>query len=265
MASHDLVKKLPVIVIYIRAIRLVFDNILALTKISFPFILVMAFGQIFPEYVYSPQASTTHGDKSPTLSTPYLIVLCVLFIMAVVGSHRIFLLGSNNAIHIKPVRWSQIETDYLMRWFFLALVLALLFYVIVVPLLAGISFGFSLVPGFISESYKFWIAMTIVSLPFAYVISRIALIFPAAAIGSSNRHVPNTWALSKGNGWRLVILLAVFPGLTWVLTIDWFNSHHLLLDLMDIVVRLVASAIEVAVLSLSYAFLIAEKRSDLSQ
>jgi hypothetical protein len=91
------------------------------------------------------------------------------------------------------------------------------------------------------------------------IFSRLFLVFPATAV---DRRVNLKWAwrLSKNNGWRLAIVVAVLP---WVLSsLVWLLYREDATVFEDVFIAFLGSAIivfEVAALSLSYRELAKEE------
>lgn len=70
------------------------------------------------------------------------------------------------------------------------------------------------IPGWVKE---------VVSIPALYVLARLSLIFPAAAI-DSNVSLKWSWEKTRGNGWRLFVVVGLFP---------WLIEHALELMARD--------------------------------
>lgn len=97
------------------------------------------------------------------------------------------------------------------------------------------------------------IVMVIASLPAAYLAARLTVLFPSIAI---DRHmsIKSAWALTKGNGWRLVTIVWVPAILISTLPIStWFNNTAGSL-LFNFILGIV-TALEVAFISVAYKVL----------
>ncbi|WP_315983484.1 hypothetical protein [Aliamphritea spongicola] len=103
--------------------------------------------------------------------------------------------------------------------------------------------------------YVLWLQTYLIYLPFIYLFVRCVLIFPAIAIDAEERGPVMAWRLSKGNGWRLVFLIALLPMLTDLLGIALLDYAGAVAEALQIVVWAVCGVIEVGLISLSYAWL----------
>ena len=103
--------------------------------------------------------------------------------------------------------------------------------------------------------YLLWLQNYLIFLPFIYLLSRFALMFPAIAINAGNRSPAIAWRLSQGNGWRLLILIGLLPALTDLMNIALQEFSGLAVQALQVVVWAICGVLEVAILSLSYAWL----------
>ena len=74
----------------------------------------------------------------------------------------------------------------------------------------------------------------VASIPALYLIARLSLVFPATAIDRP-ASLKWAWRTSRGNGWRLVVVITVLP---------WLLSH-----LVGLLYRDEATAAEIVVLT----------------
>jgi len=134
----------------------------------------------------------------------YLISLQILiYTLLAVRVHRIILTGGS--IKQNWFHWTWRETRFL-GW-----LIVVYFYwtLIMIPIVMGVG---------VASDFKFvsqgvWVdalALTLATLPGAYVFVRLAFLLPATAV-DQKRNLRWAWELSKGNGWRLVVLLWVLP------------------------------------------------------
>ena len=164
------------------------------------------------------------------------LVYVALFVVLAVTCHRLVLLDSQGLAFRYKISWSSRET----RFFIWALGVGCIF-VVLVAVLAGFVLN-ALVGQWISDPNSIWpkLVLFAAKVPAFYVCARCSPVFPAIAV---NRQVNLKWAwnLSKNNGWRLVVLVAVLP---------WFTSHAL-----DLFYRDEATVIETVLLTfLGFAF-----------
>ena len=87
------------------------------------------------------------------------------------------------------------------------------------------------------------------SLPALYLVARLSLVFPATAIDRP-ASLRWAWRTSRGNGWRLVVVVTVLP---------WLVSH-----LVGLLYRDEATAAEVVLLTVTGTALFALEIAALS-
>jgi len=168
--------------------------------------------------------------------------------------HRIVILGSNSVPSYGFKKWSMRETKFYARMIIIFLVLAVI----------GNSVGFIMifvVPDvkgpFEMELFITWLPEIMIGTIVGYFFARICLLFPAIAI---DEHVDYRWAwnISNGNGWRLVVVIAILPMFTSavlsllnVLYGEYFVVD-MLLSILAWILTIIALIIEITAISLSY-------------
>jgi hypothetical protein len=157
----------------------------------------------------------------------YCGAFAVFFTLFAVTCHRLVLLEPRRLGGIPSPRWSQRETRFLFwvvtLWIIYMAVwwLALLVAGNVLPRSAGPQGWFDLI-------------QHVAKLPALYVLARLSLVFPATAIDRP-AGLKWAWRTSRGNGWRLVVVITVLP---------WLLSH-----LVGLLYRDEATAAEIVVLT----------------
>lgn len=127
----------------------------------------------------------------------------LVYTLLAVRVHRIVLTGES--VNQNWFRWTWRETRFL-GW-----LVVVYFYwtLLLIPVVVGVGVAsdFKLV------SQGVWVdalAITLASVPSAYVFVRLAFLLPATAVDQKH-NLRWAWELSKGNDWRLVVLLWVLP------------------------------------------------------
>ena len=151
------------------------------------------------------QQSTTQG--SLFLWTLPLFVLTVVF---AVRSYRVYLLDVDSTQAMPPFSWNLRET----RFVFAMAAIAFLF------AFAAVTFGTAvgaLWPG--ASTFANGRIGLVLIIPPAYLVGRLLLAFPALAIDDSVdvlQALGQSWAISRNNGFRLLVLCVLVPGvLAW--------------------------------------------------
>ncbi|OZA30244.1 MAG: hypothetical protein B7X93_03970 [Hydrogenophilales bacterium 17-61-9] len=128
----------------------------------------------------------------------------LVYTVLAVRVHRLVLCAENAEQGL--VRWTGRETRFLgwlvVVYCYLVLIFALL------ALLMGAVGVMALLP----QAGWWWGAtlMFLASLPAAYLFVRLSVLLPATAV-DQRRTIAWAWALTEGNGWRLVIVLWLVP------------------------------------------------------
>jgi len=178
----------------------------------------------------------------------YWMLAWAVYTLFAVTCHRIVLLGETSVPKYGLLSWTSRETRFL-GWLFVLFFYGLL---IIGPVLL-VTFGavFLGVP-FFKGYEKYWFFLGAVGL--IYVFARLAVLFPATAIGE-RRNTDWAFETTAKNGWRLVaattLIAAPFPLGMHALPVD----HSLLGDFLMRLVDYAFMAIGIVALSLSFRFL----------
>lgn len=167
----------------------------------------------------------------------------LIYTLLAVRVHRIVLAG--RSVKQNWFRWTWRETRFLgwliVVYFFWTLIMA--------PIVAGVGVAsdFKLV------SQGVWVdalALTLATVPNAYVFVRLAFLLPATAV-DQKRNLRWAWELSKANGWRLVVLLWVLPMLIPLMLQYWEPSNFVDFVAWEMAYGVI-TVFEVAVLSVAF-------------
>lgn len=170
------------------------------------------------------------------------------YVYFIITCHRIALLGAGSVSPWGLFRWSMRETRFLL-W-------AFLLYTLIGSL---VVLSFSLLPNRLLSSLELpgvaYLMPFLAALPALYLLARLSLIFPALAVEDEIR-VNGVWWLSRGNGWRLLVVVGILPITTswlvsWLVPVDGTFIGVSLLTFLSMVVVI----LEVYALSVSYKLL----------
>ena len=239
--------EIPVISLFVQALTLPVKHWLALLKVSSPFILCSLLA-IAAHYI----EPTIFFNKS-TLISPFAMVLglasLITLIMAIVGCHRIFLLGPTETEQTRPFRWTGNEFRYALWWLAVTVLFAG----------SGILYAFIFTSATelttpLNSEYPFIssIIMALFMLPLYIVFVRVTVVLPAAAIGKANIGFGWAWHFSSNNSWRLVALLGILPFILNLISDQIPLVNDLWLNLLKGAIWLITGVISIALLSLSF-------------
>jgi hypothetical protein len=197
------------------------------------------------------------GEYLPELSAwLFYLGYGVLFVIFAVTCHRLVLLDPPSIASRLYPRWSSRETRFILWMVGVWLIITAAF-IVVSPLLVNVSLLWSRKP---DEDWLGW-SLFVAKLPALYVFARLCLVFPATAI-DKRVNLQWAWRRTEGNGWRLVLIVAVLP---WILTqlvnLLYRGNASTIETIVLTFVGCALFAVEVAALSLSYRELTSEEAS----
>jgi len=263
--------RLPVIPIFLEALLLPIKHFSTLLKYIIPFFIIVGF--IFISSMHFFDFSYGIQPNFMIVILFFLAFIITLAIMAI-GSHRTFL----GAKSTETQRWFVIVPRYIGGLIALALcslifslgiaLVQVILSIMIAALGDGdtasiINTGFmttqSISLNLLNINGIFIIFISLLGeVLLGYMLSRYLLILPAKAMDSHQRTLSDSWNLSRGNGWRLMILVNLIPALMGVifalLMISIGTSAFSILVM--IVIILYTSIITIGLLSLSYQFLL---------
>jgi hypothetical protein len=190
---------------------------------------------------------------------PALISLLLLLpagAVFAVTCHRLVLLGNESVPKYGFTSWSQRETRFVGWTIFCAVIGGIIGGIISVPIVIFvIIIGLIILPQIPADP---WVAIggaaiLVAIIPVSYVWARLSVLLPATAVDER----PNfgwAWGFTRGNGWRLFLVLSVFPAVLG-LGPALLHGHSVIVDLLFHSLGCVLGVIEIAALSLSYRHL----------
>ena len=234
--------KLPIKQIFLTGLRLPFDRHRQLLRLGWPAILLFLAPAFIPEI-----------DEFARLTFAYVILAIFTGVLGVVGCHRVFILDLDTAQKTSTFRWGSRETGFIVNF----LVVSFLSFLIVMPIVAGISFLY--IDEIITDDstgIKQILLEAGFMLPAYYLISRWSLILPSCAI-DVQLNLSSAWKLSKHNSLRLFVLVGIIPVLTNLLFTHYlfFSESSMAHTLIENMTWMLVVVIEISFLSLSYEWL----------
>lgn len=178
------------------------------------------------------------------------ILWLVLYTIFAMSCHRIPLLGVDSNPRFGIRMWTRRETRFFW-WLIGVYCLAVL---VTLPLVWITKLLLGLDPKAMPPAEYYYLY----SLPMLYVLGRYIFVLPATAIDLTPT-LASAWRQSRGNGWRLAVVLGVLPLLRYIesITTEIFfgDSPWLIWEIALVPVYYTVLAIEVTGLSLSYRYL----------
>jgi hypothetical protein len=201
-------------------------------------------------------AVATHAGQIEAAAWRWLLLFAHLILFAAIAmrSHRLALLDPHQVAQEPLLRWTKRDTTFslLLATGYLGFgTTASLVGGIAVDSFISVAAGFGAEPRLVAQ-----VVLGASSLVAAYLFARLSLVLPAVAV---DRQFDPRWAwrVSRGNGWRLVIVVFALPYAIHVLldrlyrdgasTFEWF---------VLLTVGVVFIVLEITALSLSYRALV---------
>ncbi len=185
-------------------------------------------------------------ETSFTILIIYWLTYGMVFTLFAVTCHRVILLGPESvpkyglhSISLREIRF--------FGWGFVTY-----FYLSLITFFSMFPMGFFT---FDAESnmYHMMIYSFISIIPGTYLFSRLSILFPATAV-DHRKDMEWAWETTKGNGWRLLILLGMIP-IFIKLFLGIFAGISLSMDIALNFIGSILAAFEIALLSHAYKFL----------
>lgn len=172
------------------------------------------------------------------------VIQALVYTLFSVRVHRL-ILGVANPVQ-GVLSWSRRETIF-FGWFVIGVILFFIAgFTVTSAFVAAIAVA---IPYRFSDSAVAIMAL-VASLPAAYLFARLVVLLPAVAI-DQKQSIAWAWALTKGNGWRMVLIFWALPMSASVLVLDnWFISPLGKVALNSIFGLI--TALEVALLSTAF-------------
>lgn len=242
-------QNLPVIEILLESLRRPVAKYRELVRLCWPY------AAVFILEPFLPVDTSNFG-----MSISYVLLLLIFSVLAAIGCHRIFLLSEEDVIDLSAVRWGQREMQFLLKLIGIGIMTSLISF----PLMLVLTEIQVLKPPD-QEGYgvPFLLLTTLIWAPVYYFVARWSLILPDSAL-DVGRKTSWAWSASKGNSFRLFLLVGLIPllnGFLWGLIQEALGSS-LIIGVLQNVVWVVVWVIEICLLSLSYEWIVLEKEKD---
>jgi hypothetical protein len=201
---------------------------------------------------------TSRGSLFAIPLTMTMLVAAALLSMFAVAWHRHCLVAGERPSVRDTLRWGPRQTRFLFTAIGLAGLVMITTVAAVVVALGVRSRLDSVIPVFLVVFVAFVLS--------SYLYARLAVLFPAAALDRT-MGVREAWAMTKGNGWRLlaIALIAMVPAslaasivqfvFSWLavkLGLEATLTANLLVALVDQTFTLTGTALGVTALSIAY-------------
>lgn len=179
----------------------------------------------------------------------YWFFYAVVFTLFAVTCHRVIILGPNSVPTYGLYSFSMREVRF-FGWGFVIYLCMSLITLLIMLTTEVLSFDEEL------NKYLWILVMYIVFIPGTYIFSRLSILFPATAADHRN-DMKWAWDTTKGNGWRLLILLGVVPMFIGFMT-NLFAGISISIDTAINFISSILAIFEIAILSHIYKLLSGE-------
>lgn len=237
---------LPIVDIFKEALALPIRNFKVLLKLAIP---PLAISILIITLSFNIEGDNVDGAQIGFLLLGVLAGATALA-AAVVGAHRTYLLSDEEYREKKLFYWSGNEFKYVGWWMLIGLLTSLL----AIPIAFGI---FQLNVNIDKDPSTFSVysaVFLLINIPLYYLASRWAMVLPASATDNHGKTLTWSWEMTKENGWRITVLLGLFPFLMEILFSLLPNYDSIFYTIFLMVSWGGVFCIELALLSLCYAF-----------
>ncbi len=177
---------------------------------------------------------------------PYMIVVT----MFCVNCHRFVLLGRDKVPTCGILAWTGREFRFLGWIIFIVIV-----YYAFVPIYILVATNIDESSAGLSAFARNWLSLIAMTLPPVYISARVSIMFPATAV-DTRPSLHTIWNLTGGNGWRLAIIIVLFPIILSVFPILFtLLDDSLIAEISLSILTTALFVIEIVALSLSYRYL----------
>jgi hypothetical protein len=197
------------------------------------------------------------SENVPSLSNWLLYFVDIaLFIILAVTCHRLVLLDRGTEISVYP-RWSMRETRFLAWLVVVGLICpAVALITTFLALNALLPFAWKLDQSVLQP------VSSLARIPALYAFARLCFLFPATALDRPT-NLRQAWEQTRGNGWRLTVVVGLLPWLLASLTsLLWRENGTVVEAILLTSIGCVLMAVEVVAISLSYRDLAIEPNRD---
>jgi hypothetical protein len=189
----------------------------------------------------------------------YAAAYYFLLVLFVVNCHRVVLLNSHRTNEWAVPKWSWRETRFL-GWtafiWIIAVACGMVVSIIVFTIIGNTMPRF-LGPENLKSSTLTLISGYFVKIIYIYIFARLCLMFPSIAVDKV-LNFQQAIKLSRGNGWRLAIIVSVIPLAIQIITnVVYREDASAWQYMLWLTITSALLTIEIAALSLSYRELVA--------
>ena len=189
--------------------------------------------------------SVFQNNSSPLSGWGFWFLYQAGFVFFAIACHRLVLLNETDF-----TVWS-IFNRRVARFLFLSLIAAAGTFMI-----SGIILTIVINLPMTATVYKnpglFFVINSLATIPAFYVLGRFILIFPATAVDADSGLL-HSWRQTKGHGWKIVLVIGVYPWLISMLI--WLaagDGPNLLVQVITALLYYLGLALEVTALSFAY-------------
>lgn len=239
--------KLPVGELLSQALQLIYHKRVALFKLLAP-LLVFLIGVDLAMQVFisAPQETDKTNVMMPQVSLMTVIFMFISLFFSVLyatNSHQFTLSPAAQKPQQGLRLWGENEANY----FFKSIQIGLLSMVV----FALCSSALAVIVG----KEQIYIALGLAAVAALYVLSRLSIILPEAALGKPT-NLKRAWAMSQGNGTRMLLVVIIVPA---CMIMPFLLLSMLQTPFINVFVSLgmyLGSLVSLVILSLSYQFLL---------
>lgn len=233
--------RIPIVTTLIDAARLCFGNFGV-----FSLRLAISVAMMAATVVYW-RSQATAGPSPMQLLVP--LWWAIWFTLFAITCHRLALLGPDGTAVLGHVTWGRREFVFFWRLLILMVGVPIVAATVLLLALGGVVPD---LPTRMQDAQFFSRLGLAVFLAAAYFIARWSLVFPAVATDEPIDFA-ESWARSRGNGWRLAIIVGIIPAAVEIARVMSLRAEPSVVELaINALLGYALLAVQVVALSLAY-------------
>ena len=204
-------------------------------SLALPAIVVLAILRTLIAWIEMSMAPTRTDEAIGIGDLVYSAVSLAVWVMFAVAWHRRYLVPNEVTTIRAALRWGRRQTRFLL--------LAIGVGVPATIVLFASGFGAFLFGTLFGEVWHALLLATFIAfLPVLVIYARLSLLFPSTSV-DHRMSFSECWRITRGNGWRLALIIFLIAALVWVITYPIDVTIAAIFDFLELSESLIAKFI----------------------
>ena len=202
-------------------------------SLTVPAIVALAILRTLVAWIEMSMAPTKTDEAIGIGDWVYSAASLAVWVMFAVAWHRRYLVPNEVTTIRGALRWGRRQTRFLLLAIGVGVLSAIVF-------LASSSGAFLFGTLFTNVWYALLLAIFIAFLPLLLIYARLSLLFPSTSV-DHRMSFNECWTNTRGNGWRLALIILPIAALDWVITYPIDVTIAVIIDFLELSESLVAN------------------------